>query len=250
MAIYVAGDGELDTVVAALERAFGTWQAPAAPRGVKTFPADTPARPSRILLLDRPNSPQSFIAGGQPLLIDGKDDRIDLNIANEALGGTFTSRLNTDLRETKGWSYGVRSILPLNQHQMSFGLRAPVQADKTGPSITALVDNIRAFSGPDPVSASDLSRIVNSNIYTLPGEYETAGAVMLGMEANVLYDRPVDWYAKVPGRYRALDPATVARATAGAIDPARIQWVVVGDAKVVKPQLEALGLPLEVRPAP
>lgn len=250
MAIYVAGDGELDTVVAALERAFGSWQPPAVPRGTKNFPPMARPQPSRILLLDRPNSPQSFIAGGQPLAIRGRDDRVDLQLANEALGGTFTSRLNTDLRETKGWSYGVRSVLPLNQQQMSFGLRAPVQADKTGPSVKALVDNIRAFAGPDPVAPADLARIVNSNIYTLPGEYETAGAVMLGMEANVLYDRPADWYARLPGRYRALTPAGIAAATAAAIDPAKIQWVVVGDAKVVKPQLEALGLPLEVRPAP
>lgn len=250
MAIYVAGDGELDTVVAALERAFGSWQPPAVPRGTKNFPPMARPQPSRILLLDRPNSPQSFIAGGQPLAIRGRDDRVDLQLANEALGGTFTSRLNTDLRETKGWSYGVRSVLPLNQQQMSFGLRAPVQADKTGPSVKALVDNIRAFAGPDPVAPADLARIVNSNIYTLPGEYETAGAVMLGMEANVLYDRPADWYARLPGRYRALTPPGIAAATAAAIDPSKIQWVVVGDAKVVKPQLEALGLPLEVRPAP
>jgi predicted Zn-dependent peptidase len=249
MQIFVVGDTSLKAIVAELERAFGDWRVPSAPRGEKRFPARVAATDGRILLIDRPNSPQSFIAAGHPIDVKGADDRIDLLIANDALGGTFTSRLNTDLRETKGWSYGVRSGVPLAQEQMSFRIFAPVQSDKTGPSIAALRDNVKAFSGAVPVSAADLTRIVNSNVFSLPGEFETSGALLSALEGQALYGRPDDYFAKLPGRYRAVDVDAVTRAAATTLDPARLQWVVVGDAKVVKPQLDALGLPVEVRMA-
>ncbi|WP_448578660.1 M16 family metallopeptidase [Thermaurantiacus sp.] len=247
--LLVVGDVTPDQLIPALERAFGDWAPPPAPRGTKVLPA--PARPagSRILLIDRPNAPQSLIAGGQLVPQRGADDPVDLRIANEALGGSFTSRLNTDLRETKGWSYGVRSAVPLSVGQMAFSVFAPVQADKTGPSLKALVDNIKAFAGPEPVTPSDLQRTINSNVYALPGEFETSGAVLAALEAKLLYDRPDDYYEKLIPRYRALDQAAITAATRKSIDPERLQWVVVGDARVVRPQLEALGLPFEVRPA-
>jgi predicted Zn-dependent peptidase len=247
--LVVVGDVTPEQLIPALERAFGDWKAPAAARGKKALPA--PARPtaSRILLIDRPNSPQSLIAAGQLVPQRGADDPVDLRIANEALGGSFTSRLNTDLRETKGWSYGVRSGVPLSAGQMAFTVFAPVQADKTGPSLKALVDNIKAFAGPEPVTPADLQRTINSNVYALPGEFETSGAVLAALEAKLLYDRPDDYYEKLIPRYRALDQAAITAATRKSIDPERLQWVVVGDAKIVRPQLEALGLPFEVRPA-
>ncbi len=206
----VVGDVTPEQLIPALERAFGDWKAPAAARGKKALPA--PARPtaSRILLIDRPNSPQSLIAAGQLVPQRGADDPVDLRIANEA---------------------------------------APVQADKTGPSLKALVDNIKAFAGPEPVTPADLQRTINSNVYALPGEFETSGAVLAALEAKLLYDRPDDYYEKLIPRYRALDQAAITAATRKSIDPERLQWVVVGDAKIVRPQLEALGLPFEVRPA-
>ena len=248
--LFVVGDVEPAEAKAALERAYGDWRAPAVARGTKAV-ADV-ARPagSRVLLIDRPNSPQSLIAGGQPLPVRGSDDPVDLRIANEALGGSFTSRLNMDLREAKGWSYGVGSAAPLSAGQMAFSVFAPVQADKTGPSLKALVDNMVAFSGPNPVSPADLQRTINSNVYALPGEFETSGAVLTALEAMALYGRSDDYYEKLIPRYRALNPAAVTSATRKAIDPQRLQWVVVGDAKVVRPQLEALGIPFEVRAAP
>ncbi len=247
---FVVGDVDQPTIIAALEQAFGDWPAPARPRGLKASPPMRAPEPARILLIDRPNSPQSFIAAGQPIPVSGADDRIDLEVANEALGGSFTSRLNLDLRETKGWSYGVRSLVPAAQGQMTFQLRAPVQADRTGDSLRALIANIEAFAGREPVAPADLARIINSNIYALPGTFETSTAVLAALERMRLFNWPDDYFETLAPRYRALDRAAITRAAAGTIDPKRLQWVVVGDARVVLPQLEALGLPLEIRRAP
>lgn len=250
--LVAVGDTTLADLLPELERAFGDWTPPAAsvPAGGKRL-ADlvTPAGP-RILLIDRPNAPQSFIAAGQPLAVTGRDDRLDLALANETFGGSFTSRLNMDLREAKGWSYGVRSVAAPAVGQMAWRVLAPVQQDRTGEAIRAIMANLRAFAGPEPVAPEALARAINSSIYALPGEFETSGAVLGAIETLAVLGRPDDYHARLPARLRALDQQQVTRAAATLLDPGRLQWVVVGDARLVEPQLRALGLPLEVRRAP
>lgn len=251
MTLFVTGDTTLAEIVPQLERAFGGWRGdPAVPRGTKAQPPRVAQAPGRVLLVDKPNAPQSFIAAGAPLAVTGRDDPITLDLANDILGGSFTSRMNADLRETKGWSYGVRSQVPLVAGQMAFRINAPVQTDKTGESIEALKANIRAFTGPQPPSATELGRALNANTLSLPGSFESAAAVLTAMEGNALYGRPDDYFETLPPRLRALGAADLSRSVAEAVDPARLQWVVVGDAAKVRPQLERLGLPVEVRAAP
>jgi predicted Zn-dependent peptidase len=132
---------------------------------------------------------------------------------------------------------------------MRFTIQAPVQSDKTGPSIAALIDNVRAFASTDPVRREDLSRLVNSQVYALPGQFETSGSVLSALESKAVLGLADDYFERLGPRYRALDQKTVTQAAA-LLDPTRMQWVVVGDAAVVRPQLEALGLPVEIRPAP
>ena len=251
LTLFVAGDTTLAEIVPALERALGGWRAdPAVPRGTKAMPPRVAQKPGAILLVDKPNAPQSFIAAGAPLALSGRDDPIALDLGNDILGGTFTSRLNSDLRETKGWSYGVRSQVPLLVGQMAFQIAAPVQTDRTGASIAALKANIRAFTGPQPPTPGELGRALNANTLSLPGSFESAAAVLAAIEGNALYGRSDDYFEQLSPRLRALVAQDLARAIGTAVDPDRLQWVVVGDAAKVRPQLDALGLPVEVRAAP
>src|SRR3546814_4597027 len=96
------------------------------------------ARPARIVVIDRPG-PQSLILAGQTLGVEGTDDPLTLITANEVLGGSFVSRLNMDLREAKGWSYGVGTQVRLVRETVPFLLFAPVQTDRTGDSVKALI---------------------------------------------------------------------------------------------------------------
>jgi len=125
-----------------------------------------------------------------------------------------------------------------------------VQTDKTGESIAALKANIAAFTGPQPPTPSELGRALNANTLSLPGSFESASAVLAAMEGNALYGRPDDYYERLSPRLRALGAADLSGAIGQSVDPSRLQWVVVGDAAKVRPQLEALGLPVEVRAAP
>lgn len=247
--LFVVGDTSLAVLLPQLETSLGNWRPdPATPRGAKSFPAARADRPANIVLVDRPNSPQSYIVAGHPLATKGTDDPLPLSVANDLLGVAFTSRLNTDLRETRGWAYGVRSAVPETREQMAFRLAAPVQADKTGASIDVLRGDIGAYTGAKPITAAELARTANLTVLSLPGAFETSGALVAALQSNAVLERPDDYYVRLPARYRALTTAEVLAASR-AIDPARFQWVVVGDAKIVAPQLTGLGLPVEVRAA-
>ncbi|MCJ7420987.1 M16 family metallopeptidase [Sphingomicrobium astaxanthinifaciens] len=248
MEIYVVSDLALDEVTAALEAELGDWQPPATPRGEKAFP-DRPTRPDQpsYILVDRPDSPQSIIAAAQLLPVDPTADLVDVNAANEALGGSFLSRINMDLRETKGWSYGVRGRVQRNDADVSYLFTAPVQADRTADSILALQQQTRAFLGEDGVREEELVRIVNSNIASLPGQFETSAAVLQGIRANVDLGRPMDYYETLSERYRGQTRTSLDSAIRGILDPEDFLWVIVGDAAVVGPQLDAAGIDYEVR---
>jgi zinc protease len=247
--IFVTGDTTLAEVRPLLEKAFGHWQPPARDKGAKSFAAVEPPASSRILLIDRPGSPQSLILAGSPLAVRGTDNPVALEAANDILGGTFTSRLNADLREEKGWAYGVRTQVYGVREQMPFFFMAPVQTDKTGPSVAAALEEMRAYTGQAGTRPDELERMVNNNVRSLPGSFETAADVLGGLEAIALYDRPGNWYETLADRYRALTAQVVDGAIRRYVQPDRLTWVVVGDAATVRPQLQALGLPLEVRSA-
>ncbi len=245
--IFMVSDRPLSEIKPLLEARFGTWAAPPGARGVKNFTAP-PARPtaSRILLVDRPGAPQSTILGGQLLPVDPRGDTVPLSTANDALGGNFLARLNMDLREAKGWSYGVSGRPQYLANGTSYAVSAPVQADRTGDSLAALNGDIGDFLGAKGVTAEELDRTVTNSINELPGQFETSGALLAAMMNSDLLGRPDDYYVRLPARLRLQTAAGLDQAIRGAIAPNGFTWVVVGDAAKVRPQLEKTGLPIEV----
>ncbi len=247
--VFVVGDTTLAEVTRLLEASFGNWQAPAVAAPEKSYDAPIPSQTPRIVLVDRPNSPQSVIVGGRVLDRKGTDDLVTLAAANEVFGGGFLSRINMNLRETKGWSYGVRSLLQQPLDRSSFLIFAPVQADRTGDSIVELRKDLASYTGGTGVSAAELTRLVNGNVRELPGRFETSGDVLGGLVDIVTYGRPVDYYETLAARYTGLQAGQLDAEAKAALRGDDLVWVVIGDASVVRPQLEKLGLPLEVRTA-
>jgi predicted Zn-dependent peptidase len=158
------------------------------------------------------------------------------------------ARINVDLRETRGWSYGAWSLVDRNEQNVAYIVVAPVQADKTGDSIAAIRQDISDFLGPKGITAEELERTVNGSIRELPGGYETSGAVLSQMQRDALLGRPFDYVEGLAARYRAQTGPALDAAARAAIDPNRMIWVVVGDKSVVMPQLAKLGLPVEISP--
>ena len=247
LTITVVGDVDMATLLPMLEASFGDWQAPAVPRGVKSLDAAIPAPRPRIVLIDRPGSPQSVIVAGRVLPLTGRDkDQEALDLANEVLGNNFLSRLNLDLREDKGWSYGVRSSVRSPKGPRSLVVVAPVQSDKTGASIVAIRKDMADFPNKRGVEPVEYNRATDGNIRGLPNRYETNGQVLGALVSNQQLGRPDDYQATLPTRYRAIDARAIDEAARKHLQPDGLTYVVVGDRKVVEPQLKGLGLPVEV----
>jgi zinc protease len=244
--IFAVGDLPLADFVRQLESRFGSWAAPSVPRGTKVFPAHAPSAGPRIVLIDRPQSPQSVILGGQLLQAEGTQDLLNLQAANEVLGGNFLARINMDLRERRGWSYGAGGGPNLREHQIPYLIQAPVQSDRTGDSIAAIREDVRGFLGANGVTAEELQRVILGNIRQLPGQFETSLAVLGALRSNALYHRPDDYWTTIAGRYRGMTAQILDTTARRYIDPNNFVFVVVGDAGRVRPQLERLGLPIEV----
>ena len=242
---YVVSDKPLADIKRSLEGTFGGWTV-TGPAGVKNMSAAPVAPKSRIVLINRPDSPQSLILGGQVLAVKGTADLETAITANEALGAGFLSRINMDLRETKGWSYGVRGSINRVEGDVPYIISAPVQADKTGESIAALIGNYKSFLTEKGITTEERDRIIGGNIRELPGSFETSGDVLGAMQRNALYKRPDDFYATVASQYRGMTQAALDSSIRALVNPDQFLWVVVGDAAKVRPQLEALGLPIEM----
>lgn len=245
--ITVVGDVTMDQLKPLLEQAFGAWVPPAGAAPVKPLDAAVPPAPPRVLLVDRPNSPQSFILGGKVLALTGRvPDQEPLELANEVLGAGFLSRLNLDLREDKGWSYGVYSQVTSPVGPRSLLVMAPVQSDRTGDALKLLLANMAALPGTRPVEPGELARVTDGNVRGLPNRFETNAAVLQAVIQNDRLGRPDDYQRSLPDRYRKVDAATLNAAARAWLQPQGMTFVVVGDRKLVEPQLQGLNLPLDV----
>ncbi|WP_379922321.1 M16 family metallopeptidase [Erythrobacter sp. R86502] len=246
--VFVISDKPLDEIVTALNTAFGDWTAPATAKGVKQFTAAPQAEGNRIILVNRPNSPQSFIYGAQVTPLDAGDPAfVAFNSANNSLGGNFLARLNMNLRETKGWSYGVRGGTQARENAVIYGISGGVQADRTGESLAEMIRETDEFLTSKGVTTPELERSIASQVGALPGQFETSPAVLGAMQSNALFGRPDIYQETLASIYRAQTTASLDAAARAAIDTDKFVWVVVGDASKVRSQLEPLGLPIEQR---
>lgn len=248
--ITVVGDIDMATLLPLLEGSFGQWAPRNSAPPVKAIDTAAPAPAARLVVVDRPNSPQSVLVVGHVLPLTGTQGGQEaLELANEVIGNGFLSRLNNDLRETRGWTYGVRSAVSQRVGQPAFTVSTSVQADRTGDSIRVILDQLAAFPGSRPVDTVELQRVTDGNIRGLPNRFETNGQVMGALLTNQLLGRPDNYQAQLPAIYGAIDAARIDAAAQTFMRPDNMAIVVVGDRSVIEPQLAQLGLPVEVMEA-
>jgi zinc protease len=244
--ITVVGDIDMAHLLPLLEGSFGQWTARNSAAPAKAIDAPAPAPVARLVVVDRPNSPQSVVILGHLLPLTGTQAGLEpLELANEVIGNGFLSRLNNDLRETRGWTYGVRSAVSQRVGQPAFTVSTSVQADRTGDSIKVILDQLAAFPGSRPVDEVELQRVTDGNIRGLPNRFETNGQVMGALLTNQLLGRPDDYQAQLPAIYGAIDADEIDAAARTYMRPDNMAIVVVGDRAVIEPQLAQLGLPVE-----
>ncbi|MGD8727347.1 MAG: insulinase family protein, partial [Gemmatimonadales bacterium] len=196
---------------------------------------------SEIYLLDRPGAQQSVIFAGHLAPPQANPDEIAIETMNTVLGGEFISRVNMNLREDKHWSYGAASLFFPARGQRPFIVYAPVQSDKTGDAMAEIYAELSGIRGDNPVTAEELRRVKDSKTLVLPGQWETAGAVLGSIQQIVEFGLPDDYFATYSGAVRALGLDDVNQAAQNTLRPDNLIWVVVGDKTEIEPALRALG---------
>jgi len=238
--MIVVGATSLEEIAPRLETLFAGWSGEEIPEKDISEVA-LPNRP-RGILVDRPGSEQSIIIAGHILVPKSDPREMAIQALNDILGGSFTSRVNMNLREDKAWSYGVRSLIVETARQRPFIVYAPVQTDKTALSMTELDREIRELLLERPVTDQEVSTSKKRNTLTLPGRWETARAVTNDIAEIVRFGLPSDYWDRYADLVGAVDTSQVHGAARAVLAPDRLTWVIVGDLQVIEADIRALGL--------
>ncbi len=238
--LIVTGATTMAEIRPKLERLFASWKPGDVPRK-NIAPVASPAATS-VYLLDRPGSLQTVLIAGDIAPPKANPDEPAIETMSAVLGSDFGSRINMNLREAKHWSYGAFSFIRDARGPRPFIAYAPVQTDKTKESIVELQRELRGILGERPITPDELKRAQASLTLTLPGSWETMGAVAGSIGDIVAFgldDRYFDTYAD---RVRAQTVATVTAAAAKVVQPDHMVWVVVGDRARIEPSIKELNL--------
>ncbi len=238
--LIIVGATTLAEITPRLERLFGSWRPGEVPTKNIGEVAQQPR--SAVYLIDRPGSEQSIIFAGHVAPAKRNPREIALLTMNDILGGSFTSRVNMNLREDKHWSYGAFSLMVDARGQRPFIVLAPVQTDKTKESLTEVANELRAIAHTRPVTPDELAKAQANLTLSLPGQWETINAVGASVQEIVRFDLPHDYYTTFASKVRELQVADLASAASETIHPDKLVWVVVGDRAKIEPGIRELNL--------
>jgi zinc protease len=195
-----------------------------------------------VYLLDRPGSLQSVIIAGDVAPPKANPDEPAIEVMSAVLGSDFGSRLNMNLREDKHWSYGAFSFLRDARGQRPFIAYAPVQTDKTKEAAVEVQRELRGILGERPVEPDELQRAKASLTLTLPGSWETMGALASTISEIVAFGLDDRYYDTYAGAVRAETAASVTAAARRTVAPDHLVWVIVGDRAKIEQGLRELNL--------
>jgi predicted Zn-dependent peptidase len=237
--LVVVGDCDHEAVRRQAEQAFAGWSdaGPLAPPA----PAPLPA-PARLNVVPRPRAPQSELRIGQVAVARSTPDYHALLAANMVLGGQFVSRINLNLREDKGFTYGARTSFDFRRMPGPFGLQVSVQTAATGEAIRESLDEIAAIRGPRAITPEELALGVAALTRGYARNFETAEQVARAITQIALYDLPDDYFARFVPEVERVTSDEATRVAARHLDPDRQTVLVVGDFDVIAADLARLGL--------
>ena len=237
--IVAVGDVTPAALMPMLEKHFGAWKASAsAPK--QTIPSVDEPSARTVYLVDKPGAPQSQIRIGWIGVPRSTPDYFPLIVANTVLGGSFSSRLNMNLREKHGYSYGASSSFDMRAAAGPFTSAAGVQTDKTADALKEFFNELSAIR--EPVPNDELARAKNYVALRYPGGFETTGDISRRLEDAVVYHLPDDYFSSYVQKIQAVTSADVQRVAQKYIQPDRFAVVVVGDRKTIEAPIRALNL--------
>lgn len=240
--VFVVGDTTLADVTKVLNKHLGDWQGPRNPVPTKQVAQVADVQQAKVYVIDKPGASQTVILGGQLAPPTGTPDNLAIVAMNEIIGGIFTSRINMNLREDKGWAYGAFTFMSNAKGQRPWVVYAPVQTDKTRESILEIQKELDNYLLSAPATEDELQKVKNNNTNSLPGQFETAGAVLGALQNNHIYNRPADYIQNLTNNYRALNLEQVQAKAGDVLHPDRLIWVIVGDRSEIDAGLAEMNL--------
>ena len=233
--LLIVGDVRPDDVERRARALFGGWQRGSVPPA--SYGQPPAAKGTTIYLVDKPGAAQSSFRIGTVGVPRSTADYFPLTVMNTALGGSFTSRLNQNLRETKGYTYGASSGFSMRRAPGPFTASAEVVAAKTDSALIEFMKELRAIR--DSIPQEELEKTKRYLQLQLPGSFETTGGIAAQLSQLVRYDVPLSFYNSYTQGIAAVTAADVQRVARQYIDPDRLAIVIVGDRKSIEPTLRA-----------
>ncbi|MCB9680234.1 MAG: insulinase family protein [Alphaproteobacteria bacterium] len=242
--ILVGGDVDLDTVLPLLEARLGKWKA----NRMAPLPgsAATPTAFAKevVYLVDKPGAAQTVLRAVLPVGTPTDADWRTFGLANTAFGGAFTARVNMNLREDKGWTYGARCGTATTPGPALWVCSANIQADQSVPAMLELRRELRDVVGDRPITEQELTFFRGYRINAFYGSYETPGE-LLGELQDIWVDRlPADWLDTYVPQLEAVTVDSAEASLKQHLDPDRVGWLLVGDKAGMIEALKATGLPI------
>jgi zinc protease len=231
--VIAVGDITLEELQPRLEALFSDWEGGEVPsKDVARAPEG--ADGGVVYIMDRPDAQQSVIIAGHAFPPPSEGNEFASDAANRILGGSFTSRVNMNLREDKHWSYGAQTIVLDARGPRPFVAFAPVQTDRTRESMEELRSEFQGITGDRPATEDELVKVKDGQVLTLPGRWETVDAIAGSLTEQVNLGLPDDYWQSYADHVRALRLGDVQETARTRIHPDRIIWVVVGDRAAIE----------------
>ena len=246
-ALVLAGDLTLAQAHALAQKYFGAWSNPAVSATPVQIPAPPAAPQRKVVIIDKPGSPQTALFALGLGVSRNTPDHPAIVEMNSVLGGLFSSRINMNLREQHGYTYGAFSGFFFDRDGGPFYAGAQVRTDVTGPAATQLFSELNRIR-TDPPTPTELTLAKDNALRSLPGSFETVNSESSLMATLFVYNLPQDYFVTLPARYSAVTPQDVASAAQQYVHPDNMIVLAVGDRAKIEPQLQKANLgPIELR---
>ncbi|MEM7676311.1 MAG: pitrilysin family protein [Myxococcota bacterium] len=243
-ALIAVGDVDLNAVRSAAQKLLGDWSATG--EDLRPIPAVDAKPRRRMLVVNKPRTPQTFTLMGRPMFARGHPDETRVWLANSVFGGTFGSRLNMNLREGKGYTYGANSVVSFRTGTGALIAYAALRQDATAPGLAEMFSELKGLNTrpPNPEEVADAK---TGRIRSLTGQFQSLGASTGAASALFVYDLPLDYFSQLPGKYDAVSLDHVQAAARKYFQPDVMAVLMIGDAPAILPALKKAGLgPIEV----
>jgi zinc protease len=242
-ALVVAGDISMAELRPIAEKVFGGWQ-----RGMPANPAlaGPAATQARILIVDRPGAPQTQLRVASIGAPRSVSEFQAIQVMNTALGGLFSSRINMNLREEHGYTYGAGSGFDFRRGAGPFAIATGVRTDVTAPAVSEILKEVRGMA-ESPMKTEELARAKDARTQSLPAGFQTSQAAAASLAQLFIYDLGLDYYNHVAERVSAVTTEQTLEAAKKYLVPDRMVIVAVGDRAKIEPELRKLNVaPVEV----